>query len=146
MALAAVPAAYVAATAWATVAVRPLWMGGSVDPTYAYILNALLVAEGRPPAQATHPGTPLQVMGASVLHAAHALSGSALNLRQHVLTDPEYFVDAWRWVLVVLVALASVALGRSALHLSGSMLCATAAQAAPLASVWPVRSSILVMH
>jgi hypothetical protein len=145
LALAAVPTAYVVAVAWAALAVRPLWMGGSVDPTYAYVLNSLLVAEGRPPAQATHPGTPLQVMGAVVLHAAHALSGSPSSLRQHVLTDPEYFVDALRCVLVALVALASVAQGRSALRLSGSVLCAMAAQAAPLASVWAVRSSILVM-
>jgi hypothetical protein len=140
-----VPAAYVAATAAAAREVRPLWMGGSVDPTYAYVLNALLVAEGRPPAQATHPGTPLQVMGAGVLHAAHALSGAPLDLRRHVLTDPEYFVDALRWVLMGLVALANVLQGRAALQLSGSMLCAMAAQAAPLASVWAVRSSLLVM-
>jgi hypothetical protein len=145
LALFAVPAVYVATTAWVAQEVRPLWMGGSVDPTYAYVLNALLVAEGRPPAQATHPGTPLQMMGGAVLHAAHALSGSPLNLRQHVLTDPEYFVDAWRWVLVGVVALASVAQGRAARQLSGSLLCAMAAQAAPLASVWAVRSSILVM-
>jgi hypothetical protein len=145
LALAAVPTAYLMAVAWAALEVRPLWMGGSVDPTYAYVLNALLLAEGRSPAQATHPGTPLQMMGAAVLHAAHALSGPPSTLRQHVLVDPEYFVDALRGVLVALVALASVAQGRAALRLTGSVLCAMAAQAAPLASVWAVRSSILVM-
>jgi hypothetical protein len=145
LALAAVPTAYVVAVAWTALEVRPLWMGGSVDPTYAYVLNALLVAEGRSPAQATHPGTPLQMMGAVVLHAAHAPFGAPSSLRQHVLADPEYFVDAWRGVLVALVALASLAQGRAALRLTGSVLCAMASQAAPLASVWAVRSSVLVM-
>ena len=96
VALLVVPAAYLAATAWMASELRPLWMGSSTDPTYPYVLNSLLVAEGRPPEQATHPGTPLQVLGAVVLRAAHGLSGSGLDLRRHVLTDPEYFTDAFR--------------------------------------------------
>jgi hypothetical protein len=136
---------YLAATAWATHEVRPLWMGGSTDPTYPYILNSLLVAEGRPPAQATHPGTPLQVLGAVVLRVAHGLSDSPLDLQRHVLTDPEYFTDAFRATLVALITVGTIAQGLAALHLTGSVLCAMAAQAAPLASVWGVRSSILVM-
>src|SRR6185369_10605559 len=59
LAVLAVPALYLAATAWTTHELRPLWMGGSTDPTYPYVLNSLLVAEGRAPEQATHPGTPL---------------------------------------------------------------------------------------
>jgi hypothetical protein len=145
LAVLAVPAAYLAATAWAAREVHPLWMGGSTDPTYAYVLNSLLVAEGTPPAQATHPGTPLQVLGAVVLRVAHRLSGSALDLRRHVLTDPEYFTDALCGTLVALITLATIAQGWAALHLTGSALCAMAAQAAPLASVWGVRSSVLVM-
>jgi hypothetical protein len=145
LAVLVIPAAYLAATAWATREVRPLWMGGSTDPTYPYVLNALLVAEGRAPAQATHPGTPLQALGAVVLRAAHGISGSALDLRRHVLTDPEYFTDAFRGTLVALITLAAIAQGLAALHLTGSVLCAMAAQAAPMASVWTVRSSILVM-
>ena len=120
LALLAVPAAYVAATMVATREVRPLWMGGAVDPTYPYLLNALLLAEGRPPALATHPGTPLMLIGAAVQHAAHALSGSPLDLRRHVLSDPEYFVDALRGLLIALTALACVAQGRAALRLTGS--------------------------
>ena len=145
LALLVVPALYLAATAWATHEVRPLWMGGSTDPTYPYILNSLLVAEGRPPAQATHPGTPLQVLGAVVLRVAHGLSDSPLDLQRHVLTDPEYFTDAFRATLVALITVGTIAQGLAALHLTGSVLCAMAAQAAPLASVWGVRSSILVM-
>ena len=145
LALAAVPAAYVASTTVATREVRPLWRGGAVDPTYPYLLNALLVAEGRSPALATHPGTPLQVMGAVVQRTVHALSGSSLGLRRHVLTDPETFVDAWRWLVVGLVAVACLAQGRAALALSGSLLCAVAAQAAALASAWAVPASLLVM-
>jgi len=145
LALLVVPAAYLAATAWATREVRPLWMGASTDPTYPYVLNSLLIAEGRPPEQATHPGTPLQVLGAVVLRAAHRLSGSSLDLRRHVLTDPEYFTDAFRGALVALIALATLAQGLAALHLTGSVLCAMAAQAAPLAALWSLLSSILVM-
>lgn len=145
LAVLAVPVAYLAATAWTTRELRPLWMGGSTDPTYPYLLNSLLLAEGRPPEQATHPGTPLQVLGAVVLRVAHGLSGSGLDLRRHVLTDPEYFTDAFRATLVALIALGTLAQGLAALHLTGSVLCAMASQAAPLASVWGVRSSVLVM-
>ena len=62
-----------------------------------------------------------------------------------MLTDPEYFVDAMRRLLVALAALACVGQGRAALRLTGSLLCALAAQAAPLASAWVVPAAVLAM-
>jgi hypothetical protein len=145
LALAAVPAAIGVAHAWTAQSVTPLWMGGSTDPTYPYVLNALLVAEGRPPALATHPGTPLQVLGAAALHVAHALSGSPLSMRDHVLTDPERFVAAIRAVLLCVFVLADVLLGWAAYRLTRSLACAWAAQAAPLASFLGTRTMLTVM-
>jgi hypothetical protein len=143
--LAAFPAAIGAAHAWTARQVSPLWMGGSTDPTYPYVLNALLVAEGRPPALATHPGTPLQVLGAAALHVAHAVSGSPQGLREHVLTDPEGFVGAIRGTLLSLFVLANLLLGWAAYRLTRSLSCAAAVQAAPLASFLGSRMQLTVM-
>lgn len=145
LALAAVPLAIAAAHAWTARTVTPLWMGGSTDPTYPYVLNALLVAEGRPPALATHPGTPLQVLGAVVLRVTHALSGSPMSLKDHVLTDPERFVAGIRTVLLCLFLLADSLLGWSAYRLTRSVACAWAAQAAPLVSYLGSRTMLTVM-
>lgn len=145
LALVAVPAAIAAAHAWTARAVSPLWMGGSTDPTYPYVLNALLVAEGQPPALATHPGTPLQVLGAVVLRVSHGLSGVSLSLRDHVLTDPERFVAAIRAVLLCLFVLADVLQGWAAYRLTRSLACATAVQAAPLVSTLGSRTMLAVM-
>lgn len=125
--------------------VSPLWMGGSVDPSYAYLLNGLMVAEGRPPALALHPGTPLQVLVALVLHAVHGLSGSPLSLPEHVLRDPERFVSAVRAVLIGLIFLANVLQGLAAYRLTRSALCAAAVQLAPFVPAWSIRSQLLVM-
>jgi hypothetical protein len=145
LALAAVPLAIAAAHALTARSITPLWMGGSTDPTYPYVLNALLVAEGWPPALATHPGTPLQLLGAAALHVAHALSGSPPSLRDHVLTDPERFVAAIRGVLLCLFVLADVLQGWAAYRLTRSLACAWAAQAAPLASFLGSRIMLTVM-
>lgn len=145
LALCAVPISIAAAHAWTARSITPLWMGGSTDPTYPYVLNALLVAEGRPPALATHPGTPLQVLGAVVLRVTHALSGSRLSLKDHVLTDPERFVGGIRAVLLCLFLLADILLGWSAYRLTRSVACAWAAQAAPLASFLGSRTMLTVM-
>jgi hypothetical protein len=143
--MAALPAAIAVAHGWTARQVSPLWMGGSTDPTYPYVLNALLVAEGQPPALATHPGTPLQVLGAAVLHVAHALSGSPLSLRDHVLTDPERFVAAIRAVLLSLFVLADLLLGWATYRMTRSLVCASAVQAAPLASFLGSRMLLTVM-
>jgi hypothetical protein len=145
LALAVVPVAIAATHAWTARSVTPLWMGGSTDPTYPYVLNALLVAEGRPPALATHPGTPLQVLGAVVLRVSHGLSGSPLSLRDHLLTDPERFVAAIRAVLLCLFALAEILQGWAAYRLTRSLACAMAVQAAPLASFLGSRTMLAVM-
>ena len=145
LALAAVPLAIGAAHALTARTVTPLWMGGSTDPTYPYVLNALLVAEGRPPALATHPGTPLQVLGAGVLRLRHALAASPLSLRDHVLTDPERFVSAIRAVLLILFVLANLLQGWAAYRLTRSLACAWAVQAASLASFLGSRTMLTVM-
>ena len=145
LALAAVPLAITVAYAATARTITPLWMGGSADPTYIFVLNALMVAEGNPPADGHLPGIPLYVLGAGVLHATHAVSGSPLDLRDHVLTDPERFVAPFRAVLLCLFFLADVLLGWAAYRLTGSLACVAAAEAAPLASWLGSRTMLTVM-
>ena len=145
LALFAVPLAITVGHAATARTITPLWMGGSTDPTYIFVLNALLVAEGRSPADGHLPGIPLYVLGAGVLHATHALSDSPLGLRDHVLTDPERFVAPFRAVLLCLFFLADVLQGWAAYRLTGSLACAAATQAAPLASWLGSRTMLTVM-
>src|SRR5262245_51688104 len=51
----------------------PFWYGKNSDPDYAYLFNSLVVAQVRSPGHIDHPGTTLQVFGALVLRARHAL-------------------------------------------------------------------------
>ena len=64
------PALVVLAGAWFARCRTPItyW----ADPDYAYLLNALSLAEGAAPSHTQHPGTTAQEMGAVVLRLAHA--------------------------------------------------------------------------
>ena len=126
-------------------ACQPFWLGGSSDPSYPYLGNALLLAEARVPTMTQHPGTGLQLLGALVLRVLHALSGSQDTLRLHVLREPELFLSAFQGVLAGLNFFALTFLGWAAWRLTGRPACAVAAQAAPLAAAAYTHSCILVM-
>src|SRR6185369_7696446 len=99
--------------------IAPLWAGGSTDPSYGYLLNSLMAAELRVPVKTDHPGIPLEVLGAVALRLRHALSGGGLTLRDHVLTDPEPFLAATVFALLLVWAAASGFLGWAAWRLTG---------------------------
>lgn len=125
--------------------VAPLWAGGSTDPSYGYLLNSLMAAELRVPVKTDHPGIPLELLGALVLRVWHVLAGSRLPLRDHVLTDPEPFLAAIVFVLLLLWAAASGFLGWATWRLTRSWPLVAVAQASPFLCFEVLRSGVQVM-
>jgi len=50
----------------------PYWLSENLDPTYAYLLNSLDVANLHRPVHTDHPGTPIQVISGGVIKALNA--------------------------------------------------------------------------
>jgi len=105
--LLAAPAALAATAVWMRVARGPAWLAFNFDPTYAYLLNSLVILEGYPPFLIHHPGMPLQALGSVVIAALHAAAGRGA-LAADVVARPELFVG-WIHALAVLVSAALVA-------------------------------------
>jgi hypothetical protein len=145
LACTAVPLVILVAMGVAYGAVAPLWAGGSTDPSYEYLLNSLLAAELRVPVKTDHPGITLEVLGAVALRLRHAFSGSALPLRDHVLSEPEAFLAATVFALLLVVAVCSAFLGWTVWRLTGRSWLAALAQAAPFVCFEVPRSLVQVM-
>ena len=125
--------------------IAPLWAGGSTDPSYGYLLNSLMAAELRVPVKTDHPGIPLELVGAVVLRLRHAFSGSGLTLRDQVLTDPEPFLAATVFALLLVWAAASGFLGWATWRLTRRWPLAAMAQASPFLCFEVLRSGVQVM-
>ena len=145
LACAAVPLVTVLAMMVVYRGVAPLWAGGSTDPNYEYLLNSLMAAELHVPMKTDHPGIPLELLGALTLHIRHALAGGTLPLRDHVLTDPEPFLAATVFALLLVWAAASGFLGWAAWRLTGSWPLAALAQASPFLCFEVLRSGVQMM-
>ncbi|MDH3554369.1 MAG: hypothetical protein OES18_00795, partial [Deltaproteobacteria bacterium] len=53
----------------------PYYLGQNSDPEYVYLFNALNIAKFEAPRHTDHPGTTLQVLGATVIRASHYFAG-----------------------------------------------------------------------
>jgi hypothetical protein len=108
----------------------PYWLGSNSDPEYAYLLNALLIAEGRVPVHIHHPGTTLQSLGAGVLCEIHRSFGGG-RLREDVLKQPEAYLEAIHWTLVAACVAALSLLGAVVLRATRDWPDTLLLQAAP---------------
>jgi hypothetical protein len=89
-----------------------LW---TIDPDYAYLMNALNIDLWRSPVFVYHPGTPVQELGALVIAAVWAVSTifrHMPSLEVSVVTNPELFLRTINIVLSLLIALAAFVFGR----------------------------------
>lgn len=128
------PALVVLAGAWFARCRTPItyW----ADPDYAYLLNALSLAEGAAPTHTQHPGTTAQEMGAVVLRLAHAFRPAGFaSLREHVLARPEAFLRLWRSLALGLYAAALTVSGLFVWRATGSLVASGLFQLMPLLSV-----------
>lgn len=113
---------------------QPFWLWYSFDPDYYYLLNALMLAVGEAPADVFHPGTPVQMVGATVLRLLHPGLG-ADALIDAVLTDPETHLRRFTDALFLLILLSGALAGLSAFKTFGRLLPALFVQAAPFLSM-----------
>jgi hypothetical protein len=106
------------------------------DPDYAYLLNALSIAELAAPTHTQHPGTTAQELGAVILRSAHALRPAGFpTLREHVLASPEPLLRLWRSLALGLYAAALTASGLFVWRATGSLVASGLFQLIPLLSV-----------
>lgn len=129
-ALAAAPLVLLAAWVALLRARGPAWLGSNSDPAYPYLLNGLNLATGHVPAHVDHPGTPVQLLVAVVLRAAHLVAGRGA-LADDVVARPERYLAIAGWVLMVLAAGALALAGRAAWRATGSTVAGLAAGLLP---------------
>jgi hypothetical protein len=125
--------------AWMTLTIYtargPSFTTNCPDPEYAYLFNALGIAEFHPPDHTDHPGTTVQTVGAVVLGAAHVVrSPAALTLRDDVLTHPEAFLRVYQHALLAIYACVSVAAGWLVFRSTRRLVPALIIQATPFFS------------
>jgi hypothetical protein len=65
----------------------------NADPTYAYLLNSLLLAEFKAPHHVDHPGTTVQLLGALVIKSMNVFSSRDEMVRS-VLENPMHYINA----------------------------------------------------
>lgn len=132
--LVVLPLAYVAVETVLRSAAGPFWMWHTADPSYFYLLDALNLIELATPGHVTHPGTPVQWLGALAIRFAHPLL-SASALAEAVLTDPERFLRLISALLVALSAAAQLAAGWVAWRVLGAIVPALLVQSGPFLSM-----------
>ncbi len=82
-------------------AVGPFWLSPNFDPSYLYLFNSLYIIDHLTPSFVTHPGTPLQIIGALVIRIFHPLADS----RQIVVDacrNPEAYLNLIYFSLYIL--------------------------------------------
>jgi hypothetical protein len=129
----AIPLALVVFWAALLNAKGPYWLAYNSDPDYAYLLNAVNVANGTPPGHVDHPGTSIQLIGAAVVSTVHAVAGER-ELAADVVARPERYLTAIQWVLFAMYAASLVLLGWMALVATGSAAVAFIVQLTPVLS------------
>ncbi len=85
----------------------PFWIWHIVDPSYAYLVDALNLINLRWAQNIYHPGTTVTALAALIIKAAHPLSGGG-DIAKIVLAEPERHL---RLISTVFIAMNTAALG-----------------------------------
>ena len=102
------------------------------DPDYGYLLNSLLILEGRAPVHVDHPGTTVQILGALVIRVAYLFQNSTYDLVDSVLLYPYFYLYWISTALVVVLALSVLYFGRNLSRSGHPWWIVLASQSAPL--------------
>lgn len=111
----------------------PYWLSDNLDPSYAYLLNSLNIANLRRPYFIGHPGTPVHVVGAGVIRVMNLGSNRAETTRK-VLANPEHYITAINNVLVVFCGFCVLITGYIAMLVTRGLPKALLVQATPFVS------------
>ena len=113
------PTALVFTAGFLRFAQGPYWLSSNVDPEYLYVLSSLTLAESQQTVSPGHPGTTLQILGATTMKIAHALDFSGQDsLEFSVLKNPEFYLNVMNIVLIILNTLLLFIIGWTALTLT----------------------------
>jgi len=111
----------------------PYWLSSNLDPTYAYLLNSLNIANGHRPFHTDHPGTPVQVIGAVMIRALNGVAGERATAEK-VISNPEYYIGFINKAFIIFYALCLLASGYVAFGVTQDILSAIAVQGTPFIS------------
>ena len=82
----------------------PYWLGTNLDPTYAYLMNSLNIANLHRPRHTDHPGTSVQIAGGLIIRTLNLRSDETATAK-NVITSPERYVQVINDVLILFYAL-----------------------------------------
>ena len=140
-ALLVIPVCFLAAALILRESTGPFWMWYSIDPDYAYLVNALKILNLTTPGHVDHPGTPVQWLGALVLKTSY-LTSSSSHIIETVLADPEIHMHRITLVITWLNAGILFAAGVVGLAVFRDILPALMVQAAPFISSQILRHGV----
>jgi hypothetical protein len=112
----------------------PYWLGANSDPEYAYLLNALNLAQLHPVGHSDHPGTPVQILGAIILRAVYPLLSQEEDLARAVLRDPEAYLNGMNATFLAINTGMLLALGIGSYRVTRSLGLALLLQLSPFLS------------
>lgn len=94
------------------------YLGRNYDPSYAYLINSLNLAQfkGYGVGLISHPGTPVQEIGAVVLLITHSMKSGNTDIVTDVFENPEYYLNKICSTFLFLISTAIFLLG-SAVYL-----------------------------
>lgn len=111
-----------------------VWYAGGYDPEYAYLFNSLNIAKFRLVGHFDHPGTPMQVFGATVLWGKWVINQKSDSLTEDVLSNPEEYLRALNIATACLSSLAVFLAGLFLLLRTSNTWYALLLQATPFIS------------
>lgn len=92
------------------------------DPNYIYLMNALCICNGKSVGNTDNPGTTVMQISAATMAVMHLFSNPENeSLTNHVIRNPEKFVEGARIVFVILNSLVLFLLGWVAIKKSASV-------------------------
>ncbi|MFA5328694.1 MAG: hypothetical protein WC384_12955 [Prolixibacteraceae bacterium] len=82
------------------------------DPEYVYLMNSLCICDGQSVGYIDHPGTTVMQIGAGTIGMMHLISNpDDKKIVEHVLRNPDEFIEGIRKVVVVLNTILLLSLG-----------------------------------
>ncbi|MBN1129552.1 MAG: hypothetical protein JXA71_11225 [Chitinispirillaceae bacterium] len=102
----------------------PGWLSHNLDPDYSYLLNALNFAKLQSAGHYDHPGTPVQLIGAVTVRAAHLFGNKGRAIDRDVCERPEYFLGCMYGVFFALV-LCALGMAAARMYTSGGSAAVT---------------------
>jgi hypothetical protein len=98
-----IPILFVVAVSQLTIAKGPQWLPYSFENPYNYLLNSLLVVDGRAPVYIDHPGTTTEMFGGIILRISSLKTSG--DLIDSTLQHPETEIKRLHWALLIFCAL-----------------------------------------